>query len=388
MVGHPLDEDLDRGLEQIKDRLQAQSELDTRVEVGEVVADADSISVTVTIDGSGDTNEYVATVFTGDEESEYRSTNPDEILEDILNTAARTNGGVDLPAVPQTDTYEHSATDPDDGTDLQFTFRADPDRGQIKWTAEWDGGQNSGYTDELSDKHGAIIYRHTPRINGEKTEGSKLDDEMLESLEEDLDAVKQYRQEKHEAEKQAKLNEELILTVEEIEYQTGTHRTKYTVSARALNPSKAERHWDEDEQKIMDALRRDLGASNDLPNAEGDDDNENPFQDVEDGTTFTVDEAAAQVEGVEETLAKIDAELEREKAWETLVADYPTLRGTNADPETVRESLDEAAESGERVQVASGTASCSDPNEECSLDRLTYYATPSGEIDVTRTHTY
>jgi hypothetical protein len=388
MAKHPLDEDLDLGLEQIKDRLQAQTELDTRVEVGEIVAAADSVSVTVTIDGSGDMDEYVATVYTGGEENECRSTNPDEVLENILNTVARADGGIDLPAVPQTDTYEHSATDPDDGTDIQFTFRADPDRGQIKWTAEWDGGETSGYTDELSDKHGAIIYRHNPRINGEKTRGSKLDDEMLAALKEDLDAVKQYRQEKREAEKQAKLNEELILAVEAIKYQTGTHRTKYTVSARVLKPSKDERHWDEDEQKLMDALRRELGESNDYPSAEGDDDTENPFEDVEDGATFTVDEAASRVDGVEETVAEIDAELEREQMWKDLVSDHPALRGTNADPETVRESLNEAADLGEKIKVASGTASCSDPNKECSLDRLTYYATPNGEIDVSQTHTY
>jgi single-stranded DNA-specific DHH superfamily exonuclease len=295
---------------------------------------------------------------------------------------------IEIPDEPEFKTYEHVATDPDDGSDITFTFRADTGRGQIQWTAEWEGGENSGYTDEVSDKHGAIIYRHNPRINGEKTRGSKLDDEMLASLKEDLEAVKQYRQEKREAEEQAKLAEDLTLTVKEIEYQTGTHRTKYTVSARVLKPSKAERHWDEDEQKLMDALRRELGESNGHPNAEGDDDTENPFEDVDDRTMFTVGEASSRVDGVEETLAEIDAELEREQAWAELVADYPTLRGTNADPETVRESLDVAAESGERVQVASGTASCSDPNEECSLDRLTYYATPNGEIDISRTHTY
>jgi hypothetical protein len=299
---------------------------------------------------------------------------------------ARDNDAMtEIPEEPEFETYKHVATDPDDGTEIRFEFRADPDRGQIKWIAEWDGGENSGHTDELSDKHGAIIYRHNPRINGERTQGSKLDDEMLESLEEDLDAVKQYRQEKREAEKQAKLAENLTLTVKEIEYQTGTHRTKYSVSARVLSPSKAERHWNEDEQNLMDALRRVLGESNDLPSAEGD---ENPFESVDDGTCLTVDEAAAHVGGVESTLAEIDAEREREQAWDKLVEDYPTLRGTNADPEEVRESLEAAAESGEKVQVASGTASCSDPREECSLDRLSYWATPNGEVEMTRTHTY
>lgn len=295
---------------------------------------------------------------------------------------------IDVPDEPEFETYEHVATDPDDGSEITFTFRADTSRGQIKWTAEWSDGEKSGHTDELSDKHGAIIYRHNPRINGEKTQGSKLDEEMLAALKEDLEAVKQYQQQKREAEKQAKLAEDLTLTVKEIQYQTGTHRTKYTVSARVLKPSKADRHLDEDEQKLMDALRRELGESNGHPSAESDDDGENPFEDVEDGTTLTIGEAAARVDGVEDTLAEIDAELEREQAWKELVADHPALRGTDAEPDAVRESLDEAAESGEKIEVASGNASCSDPNEECSLDLLTYYATPNGEIDVSRTHTY
>lgn len=295
---------------------------------------------------------------------------------------------IDFPNEPEFETYEHSATDPDDGTEIRFTFRADPDRGQIKWTAEWDGGETSGYTDELSDKHGAIIYRHSPQINGEKTQGSKLNDDMLASLKEDLKAVKQYRQEKHEAEQRARLAEDLTLTVTEIKYQTGTHRTKYTVRARVLKPSKAERHWDEDEQKLMDALRRELGESNGHPNAESGEDDENPFEDVEDEATFTISEAAARVDGIEDTIAEMDAEAERKQAWEELVADYPTLRGTNADPTVVRGSLDEAAESGERVEVASGTQSCNDPRAECNLDLVTYFATPNGEIDVSRTHTH
>jgi len=112
------------------------------------------------------------------------------------------------------------------------------------------------------------------------------------------------------------------------------------------------------------------------------------FETYEDVATLTVGEAAAHVDGVEDTLAEIDAEIEREQAWNELIEDYPALRGTNANPETVRASLDEAAESGERVQVASGTASCSEPNEECTFDRLAYYVTPDREIDVVRIHTY
>lgn len=294
-----------------------------------------------------------------------------------------------MPDEPEFETYEHTATDPDDGSDITFTFRADADHGEIEWTAEWDGGETSGYTDELSDKHGAIMYRHNPRINGEKAQGSKLDDEMLAALTEDLEAAKQYRQEKREAEQQAKREEDLTLTIEEITYKTGTHRTKYTVSARVLKPNKEERHWDESEQKLMNLLRRELGESNGYPNAEddGDDDDENPFERAEDGTEFMLVDAAAR--GVsEETFAAVRAEREREEAWDDLVDKYPTLRETNVDPFDAREAIKHAVESDERTEIAHSTDSCRDPSEECNLDQLTYYATPAGEIDVDRTHTY
>lgn len=303
----------------------------------------------------------------------------------VLVVMAQAN--IDLPDEPTFETYEHVATDPDDGTEIRFTFRADADRGKIEWTAEWDDGEASGHTDELSDGHGAIIYRHNPRINGEKTQGSKLDDEMLTALKADLEAAKQYRHEKREAEQRAKRAADLTLTVEEITYKTGTHRTKYTRHARVLKPNKDERHWDEDEQKLMDALRRELGESNGYPNAAGDD-TENPFEDVDDGTELTAADAAARVDGIDDTLAAIDAERERKQARADLVDEYPALRGTNADPSDAREAIEDAIDSGERVEVARGTDSCRDPSAECNLDHVTYYATPDGEIDISRTHTF
>jgi len=93
MARHPLDEGLDSGLEQIKDGLQSQTALDTRVEVGEVVADGGDTSATVTIDGSGETDEYVATVFVGPGEFEFRSSDADEVLESILRKVAPSDGG-------------------------------------------------------------------------------------------------------------------------------------------------------------------------------------------------------------------------------------------------------------------------------------------------------
>jgi len=54
MAIHPLDEGQGSGLEQIKARLQAQTALNSRIEVGEVVADGDiNVSRTLTPTNNG-----------------------------------------------------------------------------------------------------------------------------------------------------------------------------------------------------------------------------------------------------------------------------------------------------------------------------------------------
>jgi len=53
-----------------------------------------------------------------------------------------------------------------------------------------------------------------------------------------------------------------------------------------------------------------------------------------------------------------------------------------------QDALDEAAETGEKVVISTSTTSCNEPREECNLDRVTRVATPEGEIETRRTHTY
>jgi len=289
----------------------------------------------------------------------------------------------EMPEEPETETHEHVADD--GGTEVRFTFRADPDRGKIAWTASWNDTERSGYTDELSEKHGAIIYPRSPRINGEKTQGSKIDQDLFETLKDELAAVQQYREEKREAERNAKLSEDLTLTVEEHTWKSGTHRTKYTRNARVLMPRKGSQYWTDDESEMMAALTRELGEADGKPEAEGD---ENPFADVDEGETFTLEEAADRVDGVDSALEQLAAEREAEQAREELVSDHPALRGTGVEPTDVQDAFEEASETGEPVTVATGSDYCDGSVRECSLDRLTYRATPDGDIDVKRTHTY
>jgi len=87
---------------------------------------------------------------------------------------------------------------------------------------------------------------------------------------------------------------------------------------------------------------------------------------------------------------KIDAE--NDVPEDAIAGDVYTVDDLLEDPRTDEEreqdALDEAAETGERVEINTTTTDCNDPSKECSLDRVTRYATPDGEIETERTHTY
>lgn len=72
--------------------------------------------------------------------------------------------------------------------------------------------------------------------------------------------------------------------------------------------------------------------------------------------------------------------------------DVLTLEDLLDDPRTREErdqdALDEAAETGEEVVISETTTDCNDASRECSLDHVTRVATPGGEIETRRTHTY
>jgi hypothetical protein len=74
------------------------------------------------------------------------------------------------------------------------------------------------------------------------------------------------------------------------------------------------------------------------------------------------------------------------------VGDEYRIDGLLDDPRTSEErdqdAIAEAADTGEEVVISTSTTSCSDPNRECSLDRVSRVATPDGEIKSRRTHTY
>lgn len=237
------------------------------------------------------------------------------------------------PDLPAFETYEH--TTDDDGTEVRFTFTADPERGEIEWTAAWDDQERSGYTEEISEQHGAIIYPHSPRINGAKTQGSKLDADLLDALAADLAAAQD-----HAAVLRAKRQDEpLTYTVEEY---TTTSRAggwgEQTFEKTRLAPSKPTGDMDERQRELHG--RVDTGRVPD---------------DAEPGDVLTFAD----------------------------LLDDPRTRD-----ERDQDALTEAAETGQDVVISRQTAPCNDSREECSLDHVSKIATPDGEIETRRTHTW
>lgn len=69
-------------------------------------------------------------------------------------------------------------------------------------------------------------------------------------------------------------------------------------------------------------------------------------------------------------------------ARDLLPADHQTAAEHDND------ALEEAAETGEEVVINKSTTSCNDSSKECNLDHITRVATPGGDIETRRTHTY
>ncbi|RLM94369.1 hypothetical protein D3D01_16025 [Haloarcula sp. Atlit-7R] len=64
------------------------------------------------------------------------------------------------------------------------------------------------------------------------------------------------------------------------------------------------------------------------------------------------------------------------------------LDDARTNEEKDEDALDEAAETGEEVVINKSTTSCNDSSKECNLDHVTRVATPEGDIESRRTHTY
>lgn len=89
---------------------------------------------------------------------------------------------------------------------------------------------------------------------------------------------------------------------------------------------------------------------------------------VEEGQEITLTELLEMVKETEKYQAKMEKERVEEEKYE--------------------EALQEARETGENVELKRYSAPCNDPKEECNIDIIIVYVTPSGRTKETRVHTY
>jgi hypothetical protein len=64
------------------------------------------------------------------------------------------------------------------------------------------------------------------------------------------------------------------------------------------------------------------------------------------------------------------------------------LDDTRTKAEKEQDALDEAVKTGEEVTISKTMTPCNSSSKECNLDHVTRVATPGGDIETRRTHTY
>lgn len=52
------------------------------------------------------------------------------------------------------------------------------------------------------------------------------------------------------------------------------------------------------------------------------------------------------------------------------------------------DAFEEANKNGKKVKIADGADSCNEQRKQCDIDRIIYHATPEGEVEKSRVHTY
>lgn len=98
---------------------------------------------------------------------------------------------------------------------------------------------------------------------------------------------------------------------------------------------------------------------------------------------YTVDPQSV-ADAVESPEVVAEKEAKKSKKNEIL-SQHPELRRVSIDN---LDAFDEAQDAGEQVVIGDSTSDCNDDGKQCNLDIITYIATPDGDVETTRTHTY
>jgi len=197
-----------------------------------------------------------------------------------------------------------------------------------------------------------------------------LSEEKLDRIRNHIDSREDWRENAEEWIE----NQELEFTVDQHEYKTGTHRTKYRQSDKVLKPNKSELYMSEEEEIKLEAMKNKYGEADGYAKC--------PW-DVEVGTVYSHERF-----GLEREREDIRAERRREEELEQIREDHPSLRSVEIEPKEFDHAQIKAEEDGEKVEIAERNTSCNNPKAQCNLDIVTYYVTPDGEIETERIHTH
>lgn len=206
---------------------------------------------------------------------------------------------------------------------------------------------------QTTEKGCNVISCGTVEHNGEEVNAIiKLNNDIKEFIEKAEKNIKELEeQEKHEE-----------LTFEVIET---SNSGAYAIQDLLLVPE--EKILSEDQQEkiwelenILGMQQRFAGASEEIKAQE---------LPVEKGETYTLEEIIKMCKELSQSWQNTEENQEKEESH-------------------YQECLEEAKETGKNVKFASYTVECNDPNEECNIDIIGVYVTPSGQKEKERIHTY
>lgn len=204
-------------------------------------------------------------------------------------------------------------------------------------------------------EHKAISFPSTETLNGKKTRGVKIPEDLIEEIDEYYKKLL----DKKNKEKEKIRKSKLIFKVEAAKLDSSWGMTKpILVEQKNLLTSK-QREKVRELKSLLGETAKFAGATEYI------DAEELP---VEEGEKITLSELLEMVKETKSYKRKKKAEEKEQKRIEN--------------------AKDKARKTGKNVVINKYSVDCNDPSKECSTDIITIYMTPSGRTKEERTHTY
>jgi len=243
-----------------------------------------------------------------------------------------------------------TTTTTETGKDLKLWF--DEEEKEMKATLEGLTKNEKAYEKEENGQkciHCGVAEH--PKTGKKVNALVKINDDIKEFLEK----VKQEIEELKERERQEELTFEVIETSNSGAWVA--QDLLVVPEEKLLSDEQQEKIWEL--ENILGMQQRFAGASQEIKAKE---------LPVEKGETYTLTEIMEMLTKTKSYKRKEESEQKEKQKYE--------------------EAKKEARKTGENVKVNSHTASCNDSNEECNMDIITVYITPSGKTEEVRNHTW